>query len=68
VLQEKFDEYGTMAIVWILAEIGAVNWLVLELTNNDILYYLGISGGIQSLVYILIGLAGLVALLDDFSG
>jgi len=48
---------------WILAAIGAINWGYLELTGTDLVTgTLGLDPGTAGIVFLLIGLAGLVSL------
>jgi len=54
-------------LIWILTSVGAVNWGLLEFMKIDIVEQLATAAGepfVGTLVYALVGVAGLVTLLD----
>jgi uncharacterized membrane protein YuzA (DUF378 family) len=54
-------------LIWILTSVGAVNWGLLEFMKIDIVAQLATAAGepfVGTLVYALVGVAGLVTLLD----
>jgi hypothetical protein len=54
-------------IIWILTSVGALNWGLLEFMKIDIVDQLATAAGeplVGTLVYALVGVAGLVTLLD----
>ena len=63
-----FDGEDTIAgILWILTSVGALNWGLLEFVKIDIVGQLATAAGepfVGTLVYALVGVAGLVTLLD----
>jgi uncharacterized membrane protein YuzA (DUF378 family) len=63
-----WDGEDTLAgVIWILTSVGAVNWGLLEFMKIDIVGQLATAAGepfVGTLVYALVGVAGLVTLLD----
>ena len=63
-----WDGEGTIpGLIWILTSVGALNWGLLEFVNIDIVGQLATAAGepfVGTLVYALVGVAGLVTLLD----
>ena len=63
-----WDGEGTIpGLVWILTSVGALNWGLLEFIEIDIVEQLATAAGepfVGTLVYALVGVAGLVTLLD----
>jgi len=63
-----WDGEGTIpGLVWILTSVGALNWGLLEFVNIDIVGQLATAAGepfVGTLVYAIVGVAGLVTLLD----
>ena len=63
-----WDGEGTIpGLIWILTSVGALNWGLLEFVKIDIVGQLATSAGepfVGTLVYALVGVAGLVTLLD----
>lgn len=58
-------DFNLQTIVWIVAEIGALNWGLVELLDlNLVTEALGTGTEAVGLVYIVIGLAGALALLE----
>ena len=59
-----FDGEDTAAgIVWLLTEIAAVNWLLVELADFDLVTeLLGSGTQLASIAYIIVGLAGALSL------
>jgi hypothetical protein len=54
-------------LIWILTSVGALNWGLLEFIEIDIVEQLATAAGepfVGTLVYALVGVAGLVTLLD----
>ena len=54
-------------LIWILTSVGALNWGLLEFLEIDIVEQLATAAGepfVGTLVYALVGVAGLVTLLD----
>ena len=54
-------------LIWILTSVGALNWGLLEFVKIDIVGQLATAAGepfVGTLVYALVGVAGLVTLLD----
>ena len=54
-------------LIWILTSVGALNWGILEFMQIDIVEQLATAAGepfVGTLVYALVGVAGLVTLLD----
>jgi len=54
-------------LIWILTSVGALNWGLLEFMQIDIVEQLATAAGepfVGTLVYALVGVAGLVTLLD----
>ena len=54
-------------LIWILTSVGALNWGLLEFMKIDIVDQLATAAGeplVGTLVYALVGVAGLVTLLD----
>ena len=63
-----WDGEDTLAgVIWILTSVGALNWGLLEFVKIDIVGQLATAAGepfVGTLVYALVGVAGLVTLLD----
>ena len=63
-----WDGEGTIpGLIWILTSVGALNWGLLEFIEIDIVEQLATAAGepfVGTLVYALVGVAGLVTLLD----
>ena len=53
-------------VVGALAIIGALNWGIIGLTGNNVVENILGVGGITNIVYILVGLSGLVLLASYF--
>ena len=56
-------------LIWILTSVGALNWGLLEFLEIDIVEQLATAAGepfVGTLVYALVGVAGLVTLLDTW--
>jgi uncharacterized membrane protein YuzA (DUF378 family) len=54
-------------LIWILTSVGALNWGLLEFMKIDIVEQLATAAGepfVGTLVYALVGVAGLVTLFD----
>jgi uncharacterized membrane protein YuzA (DUF378 family) len=54
-------------LIWILTSVGALNWGLLEFMKIDIVEQLATAAGepfVGTIVYALVGVAGLVTLLD----
>jgi uncharacterized membrane protein YuzA (DUF378 family) len=56
------DDLNLQMIVWIIAEIGALNWGLQEVADINLVTEL--LGGSAGVVYIIIGLAGAAALAE----
>jgi uncharacterized membrane protein YuzA (DUF378 family) len=64
----KVDRYGYFPVlVWVITAIAALNWGTVELLDLNLVTEL-IPGEFQSVVYIVIGAAGLLDLLETFAG
>lgn len=50
---------------WLIAEIGAVNWGLVEAFNTNLVTEL-LGSGNEGIVYLVIGVAGAAALADKF--
>lgn len=61
----QIPDINPASATWIIAEIGALNWGLQEAFNFNIVTEL-LGSGSAGLVYVLIGLAGAIALADDF--
>jgi len=63
-----WDGEDTLAgVIWILTSVGALNWGLLEFVKIDIVGQLATAAGepfVGTIVYALVGVAGLVTLLD----
>lgn len=64
---EKYEEHGWRSGLWIVSEVAAANWLVLELTGNGVLEMVGLTDPTLGTVHMVVGFAGLVALANDLS-
>lgn len=67
-VQDKVDRYGYFPVlVWVITGIAALNWGTVELLDLNLVTTL-VPGEFQAVVYIIIGAAGLLDLLETFAG
>jgi uncharacterized membrane protein YuzA (DUF378 family) len=58
-------DFNFQTLVWIIAEVGALNWGLVELANvNLVTELLGSGSELAGVVYVVIGLAGALALAE----
>jgi uncharacterized membrane protein YuzA (DUF378 family) len=62
----KLPDLTVGSLIWLLAEIGAVNWGLVALADTNLVTEL-LGSGNADLAYLVIGAAGAVAIIDKFT-